>query len=1086
MVWSGPGRPSLVLVSCKEEAALPLSLTMDVAIRIYKHVNGFPKNEGEAIKVLKALEAVIKHLNKFLVDCCVLPLFENTRQLQPHKNSKWRHHGLTNHDAYYWLTARARLQQVYTGLKEHIHGHSFRPEVIPSAEFHPTHCHTLAYSSFIVISYVNAAIDTTAIGFKRRILFKLDWSTKSQNEHHRKSVAFADGSNSNNDNSRLLEKLKAMDSQFQSLKEELQDMRNKYQELRDNHASKNYMNDDTPMCKRHEVNYIQSKGHQNPISHDSYSHQTYHDHNDFEKSLTELNNDVKNNPEDFKRRIRSMRTIHWKFFAKDDGKTTDVLPNKESKTINQEPRSKTDLEKSIIKFLNGQRVTNIFFKNNVNNMIIKMKQNEKNFQTKIKNMKRKINEWSKSKNISFEQTNRTAPPPLPQAHTEHVNAVFTRSGMSDDSLKILKDPPPSIIINNKIEKDRPIKTSKKGYHVCGALIPDDMINHDIKDSEAYKTYYDFATRKVHPKNARKYKKVASPSRKLSHIKEAKLVKKAKRVKRLVKKSTTAPTACVVIRDTLGVFVSKKKELVKADRSKGVHDEQQCKTSGTYEGTDYDEEEHDEEYKYDDDNENVFEEEDDDLYMDVDMRSLGAEHEKEKKGDEEITDADQNVSQENSYEQVIKDAHVTLTSSQKTESLKQSSYASSNFASKFLILDNIPPVGYEVASMINIKNHQEESSTQAPSLFTVYETAIPETSNAHAITVPPTISMITPFPQLTTPSPAPITVTTTTSIPALPDFCLDSIKETALESYTKEFEKKAQEERKLYIDVVEKSVKDILKDEVKSLLPQIYLRKYQTLPLAKSSSKSVQAEEPVFETADTEIPQDQGDDTEDQPNVWATPIDDCCTDQLDPNNSEGHEYSFDLSKPLSLIEAQGRQLVLAIYFFKNDLEYLKGRSSSRKYATSTTKTKAAKYDNIEGIKDMVLMLWSSVKKRIIVVTHVKVMKWYDYGYLEAIIVRTEDQTLHKFKEGDFPRLNLRDIEDLLLLLVQRKLSNLEKDVIFDLNVALWMFTRLVVIHKWVEDLQLGVESYQEKLNLTKPETFRSDISKMTPYTTYKNP
>ncbi|GKE52296.1 hypothetical protein Tco_1487452 [Tanacetum coccineum] len=44
--------------------------------------------------------------------------------------------------------------------------------------------------------------------------------------------------------------------------------------------------------------------------------------------------------------------------------------------------------------------------------------------------------------------------------------------------------------------------------------------------------------------------------------------------------------------------------------------------------------------------------------------------------------------------------------------------------------------------------------------------------------------------------------------------------TALESYIKEFEKKDQEERKLYIDVVEKLVKDIIKDEVKSLLSQI--------------------------------------------------------------------------------------------------------------------------------------------------------------------------------------------------------------------------------------------------------------------------
>ncbi|GJU87583.1 hypothetical protein Tco_1295129 [Tanacetum coccineum] len=198
-----------------------------------------------------------------------------------------------------------------------------------------------------------------------------------------------------------------------------------------------------------------------------------------------------------------------------------------------------------------------------------------------------------------------------------------------------------------------------------------------------------------------------------------------------------------------------------------------------------------------------------------------------------------------------------------------------------------------------------------------------------------------------------------------------------------------------------------------------------------------------------------------------------TDRLDWNNPEGHEYPFDLSKPLPLIEVQGRQAVPAYYFFNNDLEYLKGGSFSRKYTTSKTKTKAAKFYNIEGIEDMVPTLWSPVKvaydqyamwgishwgpkrqtfygyasnrksthdvfskRRIIAVTHVKVMKWYDYGYLEEIIDRRDDQKLYKFMEGDFPRLNLRDIKDLL---VQKKLSNLEKDVIFDLNLALQMFT-----------------------------------------------
>ncbi|GKA40145.1 hypothetical protein Tco_0732738 [Tanacetum coccineum] len=269
-----------------------------------------------------------------------------------------------------------------------------------------------------------------------KVLFEHDWPIKSKNEHHQKSVSFADGSDSNTDNSRFMEKLKAMDSQIISLNEELQDIRNKYNELREGNASKNHLNDDTPMCERHEANYIQSEGNKDRNSHDLFSRKSHHDPNDSEKSLTKLNNDVKNDLEDFKRCIRSMRTDYDKLYDRDDRKTTGVLPNKKSKTVNQEPQSKTDFEKSITKFLDGQRVTNI-----------------------------KINEWSKSQNISSEQTGRTGPAPPPQAQTEQVNVVFTRSGKSDDSPKTQKDPPPPIIVNNKTKKDRPIKTSKKGYHI---------------------------------------------------------------------------------------------------------------------------------------------------------------------------------------------------------------------------------------------------------------------------------------------------------------------------------------------------------------------------------------------------------------------------------------------------------------------------------------------------------------------------------------------------------------------------------------------------------------------------------------------
>nr|GEX76854.1 hypothetical protein [Tanacetum cinerariifolium] len=184
-----------------------------------------------------------------------------------------------------------------------------------------------------------------------------------------------------------------------------------------------------------------------------------------------------------------------------------------------------------------------------------------------------------------------------------------------------------------------------------------------------------------------------------------------------------------------------------------------------------------------------------------------------------------------------------------------------------------------------------------------------------------------------------------------------------------------------------------------------------------------------------------------------------TDRLDWHNLKGREYPFDLSKPLPLIEDQGCHVVPTNYFINNDLEYWKGRSSSSKYVTSTTRTKAA---------------------------NVKVMRWYDYRYLEEIIVQRDDNVLYKFKKGDLLRLKLHDIEDMLLLLVQKKLSNLDVDDRYDLGVALRMFTRRIVILHRVKDLQLGVESHQKNLNITRTETTRSNISKLTPYTAYKNP
>nr|GEU88759.1 hypothetical protein [Tanacetum cinerariifolium] len=98
---------------------------------------------------------------------------------------------------------------------------------------------------------------------------------------------------------------------------------------------------------------------------------------------------------------------------------------------------------------------------------------------------------------------------------------------------------------------------------------------------------------------------------------------------------------------------------------------------------------------------------------------------------------------------------------------------------------------------------------------------------------------------------------------------------------------------------------------------------------------------------------------------------------------------------------------------------------------------------------------------------------------------DDDKLYKFKEGNFRRLRIQDIEDMLLLLVQGKLTNLTVEERFAFNVSLRLFTRSIVIQRHVEDLQLGVKSYQKKLNLIKPDTYRTHLRRKEAYNAYSN-
>ncbi|GJS85858.1 hypothetical protein Tco_0752399 [Tanacetum coccineum] len=112
--------------------------------------------------------------------------------------------------------------------------------------------------------------------------------------------------------------------------------------------------------------------------------------------------------------------------------------------------------------------------------------------------------------------------------------------------------------------------------------------------------------------------------------------------------------------------------------------------------------------------------------------------------------------------------------------------------------------------------------------------------------------------------------------------------------------------------------------------------------------------------------------------------------------------------------------------------------------------------------------------------------YPYGHLEEVVVKRSDQQLYKFKEGDFVDLHLNEIEDMLLLAVQHKLFHLDRSDVVDFIMTLLMFTRSLILKRRVEDLQLGVESYQKKLNITKPQKTFQGIKFTEPYTPSYDP
>nr|GEU39767.1 retrovirus-related Pol polyprotein from transposon TNT 1-94 [Tanacetum cinerariifolium] len=201
----------------------------------------------------------------------------------------------------------------------------------------------------------------------------------------------------------------------------------------------------------------------------------------------------------------------------------------------------------------------------------------------------------------------------------------------------------------------------------------------------------------------------------------------------------------------------------------------------------------------------------------------------------------------------------------------------------------------------------------------------------------------------------------------------------------------------------------------------------------------------------------------------------------------------ISKPLPLGGPPSQVTIQSDFFFNKDLEYLRYGSKGSRPALSISKMKAAYYPHArleqmvpdqfwideECKYDIATMFgishwWFQRQRfyidrhtskgdrsafrthmRILSVIRIEVFSMYGYDYMKKIVLRRADVNEHVIVERDFKYLYPSDFEDVYLLNLQ-------------------------------EDFQLGIESYQTQLNLTRPKWDATGFEYKHDYTVIDSP
>nr|GEZ72473.1 hypothetical protein [Tanacetum cinerariifolium] len=634
-----------------------------------------------------------------------------------------------------------------------------------------------------------------------------------------------------------------------------------------------------------------------------------------------------------------------------------------------------------------------------------------------------------------------------------------------------------------------------------AILPECLTNLEMKESKVYKTYLGYAT----------YKEP---------------VTKGKRVKRSVKKSSTKPTTCIVIREPPIETKSKRKEKSHPSGSGTVSEKQprvdKITPTVTSEGTgdkpgvfdvteddptengseldsESDQQEYEEEVKDDDDDDDDKSEGDKDRGMD-DTTNQFSDDVQDKKADVEMTDAQHEKENLNiTQEQVVKDAHVTIMTVTKEYEVPDASFShSSDLASKFLNFLDIHPNDAKLVSPLDVYVLHESKPTPPTIETTNIPSIIPNFTlvfrfNERVIVLEQDVVELKKDPLHT-------------QVTALVDDHLDTILGATREEFVnflsasltdKITEKASSQPQSTYeaaATLTEFELKKILIDKINTSESYLIAPEHRECyddegPSAGSDRgfkkrKTRKYAEPTTGPKNKDSMSGSSKGTESQPKPSKRLFNQrnqslrlkiqvrlkvkkriwALLEKLDWENPEGDDYLFDLSKPLPLIMHRNRQSIPVEFFINNDLKYQKGGISTITYTMSTTKTKAAQYD-LPGIKDM-------IEQRKSFYAYARGMQSRKDVYsTKRILAVTHVSVMRKHGYGYLEEIVVRRADNVLYRFK-------EGDDVADFALALRMFTRSLVIQKRVKDLQLRVEIYQKQINVTKHDTTRPDLKKDT--------